>query len=94
MSSTNADLDAIITILEAVNQSLNIDQILKIALDEVLKLKGLDAGTIRLMDDEATTLILKAYRGFSPLVIKKLKTIKLGEKFAGIAAQSPGGGPW
>ena len=77
MCSTNADLDAIITISEAVNQSLNIDQILKIALDEVLKLKGLDAGTIRLIDDEATTLTLKAYRGFPPLVIKKLKTINL-----------------
>ena len=86
MKTSNKDLNAIVAISEAVNQSLDIDQIMKIALDEVLKLKGLDVGTIRIMDEESGTLILKAYRGVPSRAIRKLKKIKVGEKFSGRAA--------
>ena len=86
MDTANKDLDAFVAISEAVNQSFEIDQIMKIALDEVLRLKGLDAGTIRIMDDISNSLILKAYRGLPYRLIRKLKKIKLGEKFSGLVA--------
>ncbi|MEW6376926.1 MAG: ABC transporter substrate-binding protein [Thermodesulfobacteriota bacterium] len=84
--ATNKDLDAIVKISEAIHQSFDLDRILQIALDTVLKLKGLDAGTIRIMDEQSSSLILKAYQGFPLKVIRKLKKIKLGEKFSGLVA--------
>jgi putative methionine-R-sulfoxide reductase with GAF domain len=86
IKATNKDLDAIVTISEAIHQSFDLDRILQIALDTVLKLKGLDAGTIRIMDEQSSTLILKAYQGFPLKAIRKLKKIKLGEKFSGHVA--------
>jgi len=88
METKNQDLEAIVTVSKAMNQSLDLDRILQIALDTVLKLKGLDADTIRLMDQESGSLVLKASRGFPPKAIKKLKKIKLGEKFSGIVAMT------
>lgn len=86
MKTTKDTLGSIVAISEAVNQSLDLDQILQIALDTVLKLEGLDAGTIRIIDEQSDTLILKAYRGLPLKAIKKLKKIKLGEKFSGLVA--------
>ena len=86
MEAKNQDIESVVTVSKAVNQSLDLDRILQIALDTVLKLKGLDAGTIRLMDQESGALVLKASRGFPPKAIKKLKKIKLGEKFSGVVA--------
>ena len=86
METKNQDLEAVVTVSEAVNQSLDLDRILQIALDTVLKLKGLDAGTIRLMDQQSGVLVLKASRGFPQKAINKLKKIRLGEKLSGVAA--------
>jgi PAS domain S-box-containing protein len=86
IKTTKDALGSIVAISEAVNQYLDLDQILQIALDTVLKLEGLDAGTIRLINEQSDTLILKAYRGLPPKAIRKLKKIKLGEKFSGLAA--------
>ena len=88
MKTATTDLDAIVAVSEAVNKSLELDCILKVALDTVLRLKGLDAGTIRLLDEDTDSLILKAYRGFPPEVIEKLSRISLGEKFSGLAAKT------
>ena len=51
-----------------------------------MKLEGLDAGTIRIIDEQSDTLILKAYRGLPLKAVRKLKKIKLGEKFSGLVA--------
>ncbi len=88
MKTATTDLDAIVAVSEAVNKSLELDCILEVALDTVLRLKGLDAGTIRLLDEDTDSLILKAYRGFPPKAIEKLSRISLGEKFSGLAAKT------
>ena len=49
MKTATTDLDAIVAVSEAVNKSLELDRILEVALDTVLQLKGLNAGTIRLL---------------------------------------------
>jgi peptide/nickel transport system substrate-binding protein len=88
MRQKDHDLDAIVAVSEAVNQSFDLDRVLKIALKTVLNLKGLDAGTIRLRDPDSDALILKASRGLPPHAILKLREVKLGAKFSGLVAKT------
>ncbi|MBC8336736.1 MAG: GAF domain-containing protein [Anaerolineales bacterium] len=53
------------TVALTVNQSLNLDDILDRALDDVLKLKGIDVIAIYLHDSVSGQLALKAHRGLS-----------------------------
>lgn len=86
IGATNNALNSIVAISEAVNQYLDLDRILQITLDTVLKLRGLGAGTIHIIDEESDTLILKTYRGLPLKAVEKLKKIKLGEKFSSLVA--------
>jgi len=76
IQSWNRELDARVqartqqlSILNAValtvNQSLNLEEILDLALDEVVKLTGIDVIAIFLQDPTLGQLELKAYRGIS-----------------------------
>jgi len=82
MKKTDRNLDSIVAISEAVNQSFDLDRILQIALGVVLKLRGLAAGAICLKDGASDTLALKAYEGFSKEAIKPIENTILGDRFA------------
>lgn len=81
-------LDSILAVSQAITEAMGTDQIMQTALDEVLKLQGLDAGTVRILDEASQTLILRAYRGFPPEATRRLERIKLGEKYAGKSART------
>jgi signal transduction histidine kinase len=83
-----ARLQAINTVSSIVTESLELEQILKDALDKVLEVTGLDAGLIFLLDKQSQELILTAYRGVSKESAAGVDRLKLGEGFCGRVAQS------
>lgn len=59
------ELAALNAIAASVNESLDLDQILGRALDELLNVLNLDVGEIRLMDPARKQLVVSTQRGFS-----------------------------
>lgn len=60
------ELTALNTIAATVNESLDLDQTLNRALDEVLNLLDLEVGEIRLLDRKRNELVIRTQRGLSP----------------------------
>jgi PAS domain S-box-containing protein len=61
----NQQLSILNAVANTVNQSLNLEDILNRALDEVLRLTGIDAGAIFLQEERLGNLELLAHRGLS-----------------------------
>jgi len=88
LTATNA-------ISEMLNRSLELEEILDVALEKVLEVTGLDAGLIFTLDEGKQELDLVAYRGISPQTAKGVDRLKVGEGFCGRVAQTgetPSGG--
>ncbi len=68
-----------------INQSLDLEKILPLALDKALKVTGFEMGTIHLLNDDGKSLDLKSYSGFSPVFIEHVKVLRWGEGVAGKA---------
>jgi putative methionine-R-sulfoxide reductase with GAF domain len=81
-------LRAINAVTGIVTGSLELEQILKDALDKVLEVTGLEAGLIFFLDKQAQELILVAYRGVAKESAAGVDRLKLGEGFCGRVAQS------
>ncbi len=65
---------ALNTIARAVSQSLEVDQLLKIALEKVVMVTGREAGYVRLLDENRGTLHLVTYSGLSENFIAPYRT--------------------
>jgi PAS domain S-box-containing protein len=70
-----------------INQSLDLEKVLLVALDKALSLTGFEMGTVHLLNEDGETLDLKFYREFSPLFVENVKVLKYGEGVAGKAIQ-------
>jgi signal transduction histidine kinase len=70
---------------EAVNQSLELDQVLNHAIDEVLQVMNLESGEVRLIEDGR--LVLHTARGVSREFVEQESSVPLGECLCGISAQ-------
>jgi diguanylate cyclase (GGDEF)-like protein/PAS domain S-box-containing protein/putative nucleotidyltransferase with HDIG domain len=64
------------TIATAVSQSPNLVELLDSALEEVLKVMGLELGAVFVVDETSPKLAVKAYRGFSHEAITRVETIE------------------
>ena len=69
-------------------RTLDIDEIAKNALKEVLNVTGAEVGWIYVEDNETEDLILSAHHGLSPEFVNAAKRIKRGENLDGQVAQS------
>jgi len=69
-------------------RTLDIDEIAKNALKEVLNVTGAEVGWIYVEDNETKDLILSAHHGLSPEFVNAAKRIKRGENLDGQVAQS------
>lgn len=78
-------LRALNTIGEAVNQSLEIETVLKGAMDRVLEVMQLESGEVRLIENDQ--LILRTWRGVSTEFIAAEATLPLGQCLCGKSAQ-------
>ncbi len=78
-------LVALNTIGEAVNQSLELDDVLNRAIEHVLRVLNLQSGEVRLIEDGQ--LVLHASRGVSPEFIAAESVVPLGQCVCGRCAQ-------
>ncbi len=81
----HSQLQALHAISEAVNRSLDLDALLEVALERVLKVVELDAGDVRLVQDGR--LVLRAARAVSPDFAAAEASVPLGFCQCGRAAQ-------
>ena len=68
----NKVLSAFYALADAINQSLNLQETLKLSLERVREVFNADAAHIRLMDEKTNELVLTAYQGLSPADLKKI----------------------
>ncbi|MDH4222518.1 MAG: PAS domain S-box protein, partial [candidate division Zixibacteria bacterium] len=80
---TNVELSALNAIASIVNQSLNLDMILKESLDKVLEVTGSPAGGIYIINQHSEKLELKASKGLSREAVKEIDNLQWGEGFSG-----------
>jgi PAS domain S-box-containing protein len=83
-----AELQALNAMATIVNQSLEVDEILNRAIDEALRLVGVEAAAMVLLDKQAGELTIAAHRGLSDEFLHSMSRIKLGEGLAGRSAQT------
>ncbi len=84
LQGRNEQCSAINAIARAVNRSLDLDEVLNLALDKMLELMQLDAGEFRMVEDDR--LVLRVHRGISPEAIAGSCEVHLGECLCGVAA--------
>jgi len=82
----NKELGILNNITTSVSGTLDINEIMELALDKVLKIAGLETGSIYLMDHQAEELILAGYCGASEAFAQQVETFKLGESLTGRVA--------
>ncbi len=69
----NEQLSALNEIASASSENLELDQLLNVALDKVLRAVRADAGIICLLDRETDELVAACYRGFSEDLARRVK---------------------
>jgi len=84
----NEELTALNDIMTAISSSPDLRSIMDQALDKVLKLAGLECGSMYLLDQQVGKIVLVTYRGVSKEFADTVRTFKLGESLVGRAAQS------
>ena len=83
-----SQLQTINAVTAIVTGSLELEQILNGALDKVLEVTKVKAGSIYLLDRETEELTLAVYRGVSPEFAREVARFKLGESLTGWVGQS------
>ncbi len=73
-------------VTHAVNQSLELERVLNVALDQAVETLGVEAGSIFLADEKQTTLTLTITRGLTPQVRQLVQSYAFGESISGMAA--------
>lgn len=79
------DLQTLFDLSKLINQSLELDQVLVLALDKVMELTGFEMGGIYLIQESGEELEFKYHQGYSPHFIENVKFIKYGDGVAGNA---------
>jgi signal transduction histidine kinase len=75
-------------ISSVVSQSLDLEEILCSALEQVLEAMELDTGGIYLFDEDSQTLNIAAQHGFKPDFIREIDNLTVGEGFSGKVMES------
>jgi PAS domain S-box-containing protein len=81
-------LAALTDIAAQVNCTQDLDEILDSALDTTLKVVGVDAGEVFLIDEESGVLSLRAHQGLSELFVTEEASIQPGECLCGLSTAS------
>jgi nitrate/nitrite-specific signal transduction histidine kinase len=82
------ELSTLNAIAATVSQSLDLDEVLNLALDQTLQAIDIEAGGIYLLDEEANTLNLASQRGFSAQAVSEINRLQVGEGFSGRVIES------
>jgi GAF domain-containing protein len=76
------ELSALYAMADMVNRSLDLHDVLQLALDSAIAVAGMDSGGILLLDPSANELFLRAHRGCSPELIRSVSQAKADEGLA------------
>ena len=82
------ELSALNAMTTTIMMARNIDELFSHAMDDVLRLVGIDSSGIFLLDEMKSELTLVAYRGFSDEFVQHFHKMKVGEGLAGKVAQT------
>lgn len=82
------ELSALNLVASAVNQSLDLKNILYTALKEIIKVTGMEAGCIYLPSEDGKTFNIAAYVGIDHKLVNAIDSIKMGEGITGRVAIS------
>jgi len=77
------ELQTLYDLSTLINQTLNLDQVLPMALERVLTLTGFEMGTIYLVSDDREWLELRYYNNYPSHLAEAVKRIKWGEGVSG-----------
>lgn len=90
LSRSNKALSAINIVASTIGSSLDLRQILNLALDKVIEFLEADAGSIFLVEGQRGELRLAVQRGFSPDAVKEYEDrwLRTGETVYGLVASS------
>jgi signal transduction histidine kinase len=86
----NRQLVVLANIASVTNESLDMDRLLNLALDQVLEVTRSDAGAICLLDAEADELVAACHRGISDEAAAQIQRQKLGAEPIGTQAVRTG----
>jgi PAS domain S-box-containing protein len=81
------ELGALYELSVLVNQTLNLDRVLPLALERVLALTGFEMGTIYLISDDREWLELKYHQNYPDHLAEAVKKLKRGEGVVGSAVE-------
>ena len=73
-------MEALYAVAQTVSQTLNMDELLDSALGKVVEVMGADTGGIYLPDEEERAAVLKAYRGTTEEVARRLSVLRFSEE--------------
>jgi GAF domain-containing protein/CheY-like chemotaxis protein len=88
MVRLNQELSILNAISQAVNQSIDLDEILNKSLDKMMEMIGVRSAGVYLIDEKMNDLVFVAHRGFSKIFLKGVKRVKLGDMITGKVALS------
>lgn len=75
-------------ISSTISQSLELEQVLNAAIDNVVDIMQVDVAWIFLLNEETRELELSAHRGFSEEFARGIDRLKIGEGFSGMVAKT------
>src|SRR4030043_1315373 len=84
----NQELSILNALSQAVNQSVDLDEILNKSRDKMREMIGVRSTGIYLIDEKMNDLVFVAHRGFSRIFLKRIRRVKLGEMTTGRVALS------
>lgn len=84
----NEELTVLNTIAAAVSQTLELQEVLKAALQETMMVLNAEGGIVYLFDEDSQSFVPTTHRGLSPDVLEEMSRFKLGEGLLGRTAQN------
>ncbi|MCZ7372668.1 MAG: GAF domain-containing protein, partial [Candidatus Methanoperedens sp.] len=81
-------IKALYDIDRVISKSLDLEEILKVALAKALEVTETEAGGIHLLEEDGNTLNLKAHFGLSRELVKVFSKIKMGQGLSWMAVKS------
>jgi GAF domain-containing protein len=88
MQETNRMLAALHAVAAAASQSLDLDRVVRAAIEKITEIFAFDATQIHVYDDRADELVMRAYFERNPQLFVLVRAFKLGEGIVGKVAES------
>ncbi len=86
--SRTRELAALNAVASVVSRSLDLHQVLTIALDKTLEVMEIEAGGIYHFQEDALTLTIAAHKGLSAQFVAEIDNLEVGEGLSGRVAQT------